>query len=824
MSSAPATWPSRRPRPPGGAQRRGLPEGVPARQLPVPGGRITGSDVAPGGQLWGSVLLVAVGVLCAVAVVWTMLVGSYGQFVAVLVALGLLAITVPFARHAARMEAWPNLAWILMGSMALKLLGALARDFVTYGVYGGVADASTYTSVALSHYHAFRHLHFFVPTTGVFHGLLPFIATLIYAVTGPSELGSFFVFSWISFIGLYLFYRAFRIAYPEGNGRRYAMLVFFLPGLLYWPSSLGKEAWMVLAIGLACYGLARILAGRAGGYVSFMAGIGAMLLVRPHLALIVLPAAIVAFLLRRSRPGQHGRPIGKLVGVAVMVISSLVVVAKVQTFFGITNLDPQSITGVLNTVKTQTDIGGSAFQPPDARTPVGYVEAVVTVLYRPFPWDARSKTVLVASAEGLLLLGITLASWRRLKRLPDALWRNPYVLFSFLYTALFILAFSSFSNFGILARERVQMLPLFLVLLAIPPGASKADGIALAGVHHQPRGRWANWERARLRAAAVGSRRLAPIGPASPRMAPHRPSTTPGAPVLRSPAVAAMPLARVGSYRALGHSFEVEADDPSLGRSLTATLSDLSDTGPADHCYRLTTADRADALMFEVALDGETLGGPWSPVMALTALVTDLNRQAAASRPDHLLLHAAALSWAGRGLVLPAPPGGGKTTLAAGLIAAGFAYLTDEVVAIHPVTLEIEPYPKPLSVDPGAVSALRHLGVLGGSWVWPLPGEPWLVAADTLGTWAAGDPCRANLLVFPSYQAGATTALTPLGRAEALVEVASNSFNFVEHGSAWLPILRRLVLECSCWRLTTGDLEQACELLMRLAAGEEERR
>lgn len=808
-----------------GAHGSGLTGGVPARRPPVPGGRITDLDVAPDAQRWGAVLLVALGVACAVGVVWTMLVGSYAQFVALLVALGLLAITVPLARHAARVDAWPNLAWILMGSMVLKLVGALARYFVAYGVYGGIADASTYTSVALRHYHAFRHLNFFVPTTGVFHGLMPFIATLIYAVTGPSEVGSFFVFSWISFVGLYLFYRAFRIAYPEGSGRRYALLVFFLPGLLYWPSSLGKEAWMVLAIGLACYGLARILAGRVGGYVSFMAGIGATLLVRPHLALIVLPAAIVAFLLRRSRPDKRARPIGKLVGVAVMVISSLVVVAKVQTFFGITNLDPQSITGVLNTVQTQTDIGGSAFQPPDARTPVGYVKAVVTVLYRPFPWDAHSKTVLVASGEGLLLLGITLASWRRLKRLPNAAWRNPYVLFSFLYTALFILAFSSFSNFGILARERVQMLPLFLVLLAIPAGASRADGIALAGVPHRPGDRWVYGGRVRLRAAVgAGSRRLAPIGPSSPRLTPHLPVTTSGAPVLSSQAVATMPLARIGSYRALGHSFEVEADEPSLASSLSATLGDLSHAGPAEHCYRFTTADRADATMFELTRDGEALGGPWPPAVAATALVTDLNRQAAASRPHHLLLHAAALSWAGRGLVLPAPPGGGKTTLAAGLIAAGFAYLTDEVVAIDPATLEIEPYPKPLSVGAGAVPVLRHLAILGGSWVWPAPGEPWLVAADTFGSWAAGGPCRAHLLVFPSYSEGATTALTPLGRAEALVEVAANSFNFVDHGSAWLPVLRRLVLECSCWRLTTGDLGEACELLMRLAGGEEERR
>jgi hypothetical protein len=37
------------------------------------------------------------------------------------------------------------------------------------------------------------------------------------------------------------------------------------------------------------------------------------------------------------------------------------------------------------------------------------------------------------------------------------------------YTGLFIIAFSGLANFGLLARQRVQLLPLFFVLLAVPP-------------------------------------------------------------------------------------------------------------------------------------------------------------------------------------------------------------------------------------------------------------------------------------------------------------------------------------------------------------------
>jgi hypothetical protein len=47
--------------------------------------------------------------------------------------------------------------------------------------------------------------------------------------------------------------------------------------------------------------------------------------------------------------------------------------------------------------------------------------------------------------------------------------RRPYLAFAIAYAALFIVAFSAVANFGLLARERAQLLPLYLVLVSIPP-------------------------------------------------------------------------------------------------------------------------------------------------------------------------------------------------------------------------------------------------------------------------------------------------------------------------------------------------------------------
>jgi hypothetical protein len=53
--------------------------------------------------------------------------------------------------------------------------------------------------------------------------------------------------------------------------------------------------------------------------------------------------------------------------------------------------------------------------------------------------------------------------------------RQPYVAFALMYTGIFVVAFSGFANFGLLARERVQMFPLALVALAVPPPKEKEE-------------------------------------------------------------------------------------------------------------------------------------------------------------------------------------------------------------------------------------------------------------------------------------------------------------------------------------------------------------
>ena len=123
---------------------------------------------------------------------------------------------------------------------------------------------------------------------------------MTYSVTGASVYVGYAVFAWLSFWGLYFLYRAFQTAIPDGDHRRYALLVFFLPSLVFWPSSIGKEAWMLLGIGLTAFGAAKLLVGSWGWVLPLAAGLGGTALVRPHVTAMLATAITAGVVLRRS--------------------------------------------------------------------------------------------------------------------------------------------------------------------------------------------------------------------------------------------------------------------------------------------------------------------------------------------------------------------------------------------------------------------------------------------------------------------------------------------------------------------------------------------
>ena len=376
--------------------------------------------------------------------------------------------------RARQREADPWIGKLLVVAFVAKMLGTLVRYAVTFEVYAGRADAGGYHGSGRRLAAAFwagtwdRVYPVEVPE---FAGteVMRLITGVVYIFTGPTKLGGFLVYSWLGFWGLYGFYRAFRIGFPEGDHRRYAVLLFFLPSLLYWPSSIGKEAWMLFTLGLAAWGVALVLRYRGRGYVLLGIGLVGMAVVRPHVTLLVFVALFIAYLMRRrSWVASESGLLGRIAGIGLMVLVGGLVLTQAASFFNLQELDKEGVEQVLDRTEDQSSKGGSQFDVARPKSPGEFPEAVMTVLFRPFPWEAGNAQALVASVEGTILALLFVVSLPRLARLPRLLVTTPYLVFALSYSLMFVFAFSSVGNFGIITRQRTQVFPLILVLLAIP--------------------------------------------------------------------------------------------------------------------------------------------------------------------------------------------------------------------------------------------------------------------------------------------------------------------------------------------------------------------
>lgn len=375
----------------------------------------------------------------------------------------LILLTLPLCARAVRKGAQFDIAGIMVAGLALRFIAVLHRyrfrqDGGVFHIYGSQLAES------------FRALNFSVDTGAPMPGTggMRYITGLFEVVTNNNEFATFLVFTWLGFVGCYLMYEAFVTAMPNGDRHRYALLVFFWPTLVYWTSSISKDGWLLFTVGIASLGVARVLARERGGYVLFLIGSMAASVVRPHIAILALVAFGIALLLGR-RPSQHtGRAtpsgVAKVAGFVVLLAIGGLLATQMGDFLDARDL---SVDTAISQNTDRTSQGTAAFEPANPQNPLGYARASVNILFRPFPFEASGIEQLLTSLEAIFLFGLCVVSWRRLASVPFRLRDDPYVAYAFSMLLMMIFVLGTIGNFGILARQRSQVMPFVFVLLCV---------------------------------------------------------------------------------------------------------------------------------------------------------------------------------------------------------------------------------------------------------------------------------------------------------------------------------------------------------------------
>jgi hypothetical protein len=242
----------------------------------------------------------------------------------------------------------------------------------------------------------------------------------------------------------------------------------------------------------------------------------------------------------------------------------------------------------------------------------------------------------------------------------------------------------------------------------------------------------------------------------------------------------------------------------------------VADAGP-----RTTDAHTIDVVTgrhrYRILVDGRMAGRVARPELAAEDVLHHLDALAIRHTPGRLLWHAGAVERGGRVVAVLGASGRGKSTLVASLVGRGAGYLTDEVVAVAPGSLEVKPYPKSLDLDADAQHRLgsRVAGVV-------LAGPKHRFPAARLGrvgrAGRGGTLALALVVVLGGEAEAGDTGVERLAPADALVDVVGATFEATFDTPGQLGAAADVCEQVPAVRLGRIPLHTAAELVERLLA------
>lgn len=184
-----------------------------------------------------------------------------------------------------------------------------------------------------------------------------------------------------------------------------------------------------------------------------------------------------------------------------------------------------------------------------------------------------------------------------------------------------------------------------------------------------------------------------------------------------------------------------------------------------------------------------------------------------------LILHAASLSRNGRAVILPAPPGSGKSTLCAALAMRGWQLLSDELTILDLRTGAIQGLARPINLKNASIDILRKFApeaYLSPPVTDTSKGTVALLAPPPASVAALSEPAYPAWMVLPKYVAGAEPQLQPMASGAAFMQVASNAMNYHVLGLQGFEAVAALIGRSRHFSFSYSRLDDAIACFERL--------
>ncbi|MCX6293340.1 MAG: hypothetical protein NT127_03460 [Sphingobacteriales bacterium] len=283
-----------------------------------------------------------------------------------------------------------------------------------------------------------------------------FIGFLAWPLTQTFGLGYYSVMLIFSYIGYFASVFFYLVAVenielkPAWGSYTPLELVFLLPNVHFWTSSLGKGSVITFAIGLLAFGLSRInrriLPTIIGAILIYM--------VRPHILLAIILASVIGLIVTSGglKPFFKWSIIIVSVFLFINLSGSVLKFTDTDTLDFTTSTTLSHRTSELSKASSGIDIGNYNF-----------VYKIFTFWFRPLFFDGLGVLGFLASFENLFCLFMAFQIIKWLVKSWSS-WNGYFKisLFAFLLGSVILAQITG--NLGIALRQKAQLMPFFFIL------------------------------------------------------------------------------------------------------------------------------------------------------------------------------------------------------------------------------------------------------------------------------------------------------------------------------------------------------------------------